>query len=500
VKQIVVNCAALETRIAIMEHGKLTEFLLERPVEQRLIGNVYKGKVANVLPGMQAAFVDLGTERNGFLYIDDCLPEMEKTKKASDSAHKPNIREVLTEGQEILVQVTKEPMGTKGPRLTTHLGFPGRFLVYTPEAGSVGISRRIEQDQERERLRVIADKLLKENEGVIVRTVAEGAEKEELEADFLFLRGLWEKTKANVKVSRPPRLVYQDLDLVSRIARDFLTEEVDEFIIDKLSEYHKVLEQLDHSINDMKNKVKLYQGRTSIFDAYEVEPELEKILKKKVWLKNGGYLVIDQTEALTIIDINTGKYTGTHNLEETVFKTNKEAAKEIPRQLQLRDIGGIILIDFIDMAKLEHREEIVKRLESGLKKDRTKSHILGFTRLGLLEMTRKKVRQNVSDQFMSVCPLCEGRGKILSEETVAGKAERDIKEYAQGKDVEAILVEVHPRVSKVLIGKNHENIKRIESALGIRIYIRDKDSMNQEQVHIAFVGSEAEVRQRAQRT
>ncbi|RXT14728.1 Rne/Rng family ribonuclease [Ammoniphilus sp. CFH 90114] len=491
-KQIIVNCAYWETRVAVMENRKLIELFVERPEEQRIVGHIYKGKVANVLPGMQAAFIDIGLEKNAFIYVDDCLPSEWKDK---DDRPKPSIREVLTQGQEILVQVVKEPLGTKGARVTTQLSFPGRYLVFMPSDPYIGLSRKISQDGERERLRLLLKEQCKEQEGVIVRTVAEGASEEELIADLEFLRGLWRKTIASAKESKPMRVVHKDLDLVSRITRDVFSEDVDELIIDSQPEYHKLLEDLGYFIPTLKPKLKLYTDRTGIFDSFEVEAEIEKALKRKVWLKSGGYIIIDQTEAFTSIDVNTGKFTGTHQLEETVYKTNLEATKEIARQLRLRDIGGIILIDFIDMRKSEHRDHVWHALQEHLKRDRTKSHLLGFTQLGLLEMTRKKVRQNLSDVMTRPCPYCEGKGKILSLDTVSSRIEREIKEYARSTHVESILIEVHPCLADKFEGERGEERDRIQRETGLEIHVHRNENMH-EQHHHLFVGSQQEVRRK----
>lgn len=487
-KQIIVNNGYHETRVAVMENGKLVELFLERPVEKRVEGHIYKGKVMNILPGMQAAFIDIGLEKNAFLYVDDALPSQELQAKGTT----PSIREILKEGQEITVQVIKEPTGTKGARVTTRISLPGRFLVYMPNDCYYGISRRIESHEERERLRQIAHTLCGEQEGIIIRTAAEGASESELQKDVEFLREKWKQAGQVGRDRKPPLLLYHDLDLVSRIARDLVTEDVDEFLIDSMEEYKKVLNQLGDLIPGLKTKIKHYSNRTSLFDMAQLEGEIEKALKRKVWLKSGGYLVIDQTEALTVIDVNTGKYTGSQNLETTVFKTNLEAAKEIARQLRLRDIGGIIIIDFIDMRGAMHREEIINQLTREIKKDRTKSHILGFTQLGLLEMTRKKARQNIHEILMRPCPTCDGRGKILTGETVSGRIEREIKEFATQSDVEAIVVEVHPQIANVLAGRSNENITRMAKEWGVQLFLKEKEAMDLQAYSLAFVGSRKE--------
>lgn len=492
-KQIIVNCAERETRVAVMENKRLSDLFIERPMEQRVVGNIYKGRVTDILPGMQAAFVNIGLEKNAYLYVDDCLPASARHSEGK----KPNIREVLKQGQEILVQVTKEPLGTKGARVTTQFSFPGRYLVYMPDDPYIGISRKIEKESVREKLHLLLSSLCQKTEGVIVRTLAEEATEQEIRADFLFLQGLWSKTQEMVKQCKGIGVVYRDLELVPRIARELLTDDIDEFIVDSLDAYHQVVEQLEYALPDIKERMKLYRERTSIFDAYEIEGEIEKALRRKIWLKSGGYLVIDQTEALTVIDVNTGKYTGTHDLEETVFKTNQEAAQEMIRQLRLRDIGGIILIDFIDMRNPRHQDAILNGLKEQVKKEKTKMHILGFTQLGLLEMTRKKARQSLSEVLMTPCPYCEGKGIIFSDDTVLGKIERDVKEYAKASDVEAILIEVHPHMAEVLQGKNGEKLKRLEQQSGISLYLHAQEKLHQQHYHFSYVGNLAECKRRA---
>ncbi|MBO8172551.1 MAG: Rne/Rng family ribonuclease [Bacillaceae bacterium] len=488
--QIIVNCKNRETRVAVTEKGRLVELFIERPAEKRVVGNVYKGRVADVVPGMQAAFVDIGIDKNAFLYVDDCFPG------GSRPADRIKIQEVLKEGQEILVQVTKEPLGTKGARVTTHITLPGRFMVYVPGHEEIGVSRRIVNEQERERLRDLAQSLCNPGEGIIIRTAAEGIAEEELREDLESLRARWHNVSERARIITAPASVYEDLTLVPRIIRDLFRDDIDEIIIDSRRDYHQVLEALKTSIPGLESKMKLHRDNKSIFDAYQIEHEIEKALRPKVWLKSGGYIVINQTEALASIDVNTGKYTGGHDLEETVLKTNLEAAAEIARQLRLRDIGGIVIIDFIDMQQENNRELVIKELEAQLKKDRTKSHILGITRLGLVEMTRKKVRRNLREVLTVSCPCCAGEGRIRSESETAGRVEREIREYA-GSDVEAVLVEVHPRTASVLIGNNGHELKRIEQITGLTLYVKTNDDLAFHDYRIAYAGSEQEARRLA---
>lgn len=491
-KQIIVNCMDRETRVAIIENQKLMELWLERPTDVRIVGSIYKGRVTDILPGMQAAFVDIGLEKNAYLYVDDCLYD-------KNGERKPNIREILKEGQEIVVQVKKEPLGTKGARVSAQLSFPGRFLVYMPFDSYIGISRKIEQKQQRDQLEQWIQSICQKSEGAIVRTAAEDATEAEIKADFHFLQGLWKKAEDHIRHQKTPSLIYRDLDLVSRLARDLLTEDVHAFILDDQPAYQKIITQLEPVIPHLMDRVKLYRDRKNIFDAYEVEGEIEKALRRKVWLKSGGYLIIDQTEAFTSIDVNTGKFTGSHDLEETVFKTNQEAVSEIVRQLRLRDIGGIILIDFIDMRKPAHRDVILQALKDLAKTDRTRTHILGFTQLGLLEMTRKKARENLTEFLMRPCPYCDGKAKIASEETVASRLEREIKEHAKGGDIEAILVEAHPQVLQAIKGKEEEHVTRMKSTWGITVCMKPNESMHQQDYHLLYLGSLHEVQRRLQK-
>lgn len=491
-KKIIVNCNNRETRVALIEERELVEIYIERPIHQRVVGNIYYGVVANVLPGMQAAFVDIGLERNAFLYVDDViLPE--KSKETREGGKRKTIEELLQEGDRLLVQVVKEPFGNKGARVTCQITLPGRFLVLMPNVSYVGISRRIEDPEERQRLKNLADSVKPENMGLIARTVAEGVSMECLRNDVDFLTKMWKKIQSRIKSKEAPLLVHQDVNLIYRIVRDLFTENIDQFLIDARYEYEKVLETLEFVSPALVNKVFYYRGEKPIFDKYNLENELEKALKRNVWLECGGYLVFDQTEALTVIDVNTGKYIGSKNLEDTVFKANKEAARQIPRQLRLRDIGGIIIIDFIDMNSSEHEKEILNILEENLSKDRTKAHILGITNLGLVEMTRKKVRQGLDAVLMQPCSYCEGRGKVLSVEFMSSKVERILKKMLMNEEGEAILLEVNKNVAALLIGSNGSNLRKIEEETNKTVYIRGSESMHLEKFKILMVGEEREV-------
>ena len=407
-KQIVIHGHRDETTVALLEDGKLTEFYVERPNVRKLVGNIYKGRVVNVLPGMGAAFVDIGIGKNAFLYIDDLLPaHLERIPK-----EKPSIDTLVRTGDELLVQIVREPVGTKGARVTTHYALTGRWLVYMPEAGYVALSKKIGDDAERQRLKAIGEELCEGDEGVILRTVAKGEGFEALRGDMELLRERWRHIRAAAEKLRAPCEVYTDEELVPRLIRDIVTDEIDEIIVDDPELLSEAVRSLETVAPRLAGRARLHEGRKSIIDAYGIKDQLEKALQPKQWLESGGYVVIDQTEALTVIDVNTGKYTGSTNLEETVLTTNIEAAEEIARQLRLRDIGGIIVVDFIDMERDENRAQIVAALEANFARDRTKTHIVGWTKLGLLELTRKKGREQKDHLFFVPCSACSGRGKV----------------------------------------------------------------------------------------
>lgn len=499
-KEILVSIDNEETRAAVLEDGRLMEIYIERPLNQRIVGNIYKGRVENVLPGMQAAFVNVGLERNAFLYVDDAYPagHDEGDEDLPDDVRNLSINDLLRVGQEVIVQVVKEPVGTKGARVTRNLTIPGRFLVLMPHVEYVGVSRRIQDDQERSRLKSLAYKIKPRELGVIVRTVAEGRGDTELTRDMKFLNKVWNDLLRRSRRNSAPCLVHKDLGLVYRMVRDFLSEEIDAVYIDGRNEYQKVTDLVQDFAPDLKGRINFFQNKDrSLFEFYGVNEELEKALKKKVWLKSGGYIVIDQTEALTAIDVNTGKYVGRDELESTVFKTNMEAAVEIARQVRLRDIGGIIIIDFIDMQSGGHRQQVVRTLDRALEKDRTKATVLGLTQLGLVEMTRKKGRKNLEDMLMKPCPYCEGRGKVVTEESMARRVRREIKRVLRHSTSEAILLEIHPSVAALMIGSGGANLKELERETGKSIYIKGSEDCHLEEINIRALGTRREVEEKA---
>ncbi len=500
-KDIVVNVDDTETRVAVLEDDTLVELFIERTSNRRIVGNIYKGKVVNVLPGMQSAFVDIGLERNAFLYVDDALASElingEDHDEAMEELGTPSIKDVVKVGQDILVQVTKEPIGSKGARVITNITLPGRYVVLMPMVNYIGVSRRISSDKERDRLKRRAKSIRPKGMGLIIRTVAEGKSEKELAHDIRFLTKVWRRIKDTSRKCKSPTLLYEDHDLLYRVVRDIFTPDVDRFYIDSKAKYEEVLSLLNIIGSNLKKKAVLYRKNAPIFDFFGIESQIDNALKRKVWLSCGGYLIIDQTEALTSIDVNTGKYIGTTNLADTVLKTNLDAAKEIARQLRLRNIGGIIIIDFIDMASQKDEHKVLEVFEREIKKDKTKTHILGFTRLGLLEVTRKKTKEGLDDILQRPCSHCDGKGKVLSEETAAIKAEREIKRLARQAEAEAMLVEVYPSVAALLIGCGGSNLRKIEEDTGMYVYIKGSAELRTDTMKVVHVGARHEVEEKA---
>lgn len=492
VKEIIVDVGAEETRVALLEDKELAELYIEKNHNDRLVGNIYRGKVCSVLPGMQAAFIDIGYEKNGFLYVGDAIPQKEYYEEGEDANldYKGyNIEELLRPGQEITVQVTKEPFGTKGPRLTTHITLPGKHMVLLPDADYVGVSRRIESESERNKLRKIAEKLKPKGMGIICRTVSEGKTVEDFSSDLSFLMKLWDKVKAKEKSGAVPRCIYRDENIIFRSIRDFFTVDVDRFIINDRAQYNKVLEVVDMISPALKLKVQYFSKNYDLFEYYNVEYQITKAVSRKIWLKCGGYIIIDKTEALTVIDVNTGKYVGKSNLEQTVLKTNIDAAKEIAKQLRLRDIGGIILIDFIDMHQNENRQTVMETLKTALKRDRTKTTVLGMTSLGLIEMTRKKVRQELDSMIHIDCPYCNGSGKILSPETVARNVEKKLHQYFNETIASAVEISVHPSVAEIFSMEDNDVVERLEKDYSKKIFIKASNAVRNEEIKIREVDS-----------
>lgn len=415
IKDILVDTKPDQTRVAILEDGELAEIYIETPEQEKLFGNIYRGRVERVLPGMQCAFVDIGLDRNAFLYAGDIVEFNggDKKEHAGDTQGRTEkIEYLLKQGQEITVQVIKEAIDTKGPRVTTNINLPGRNTVLSPFTPGIGISKKIVDSDERVRLKTIAEGLSPEEMGMIIRTAAEGLDASELESDIRFILKLWENIRRKETKGPVPRCLHQEPGLVQKLARDLLNTEVHRFILNDKNEYDALMEILQELSPEMKIKVEYFYSDYDLFEYYHVETALKKALARKVWLKCGGYLVFDKTEALTVIDVNTGKYTGKDDPEETILKTNVEAALAIARQIRLRDISGIILIDFIDMQENAHKDQVLTSLKEAIQQDSTKVIVLGMTRLGLVEMTRKKVRNTLQQTLTKPCPACGGTGRM----------------------------------------------------------------------------------------
>jgi ribonuclease G len=498
-KDLVINTTSHETRVALLENGHIAELYIERTHERGIVGNIYKGKVLRVLPGMQAAFVDIGLEKAAFLYVADVLDQVQALERFIDegdsenglptedergSVALPPIEELLTEGQELLVQVSKEPIGTKGARITANISLPGRHLVYMPTVDHVGISRRIENEEEKERLRELIEGIRSPGSGFIVRTAAEGKSAEDLQSDVEFLAGLWNGICSLRECKGAPCLIYSDLDVTSKVLRDILTEDVRRIVVDSAREYDKIVRFIETFMPKLTYRIELYEGEEPVFDAFGLEVEIDRALGRKVWLKSGGYIIIEQTEALAAIDINTGRFVGKHNLEDTILKTNLEAVREVAYQLRLRNLGGLIIIDFIDMEKEAHREKVFVALEEALKGDRSKTNILKISELGLVEMTRKRVRENLTRTLCEPCPYCEGKGYVKSRSTMVYEIFRELRREIRNLPGKQVTLLVHPSIASVICDEERWEIDDLEQAFGKQIAITARFDFHQEQFEI----------------
>jgi ribonuclease G len=483
--EMVVNVSPRETRAALLENGVLQELFVERASRLGLTGNLYKGRVSRVLPGMQAAFIDIGLERTAFLHVSDIVQPAD-AEGSGEAPRTDNIRDLVGEGGDILVQVLKDPLGTKGARLTTFVTIPSRYLVYMPFGHGVGVSARIESDEERARLReaVQAATAAGEAGGYIVRTAAEGATLEALHADRLFLRKLWEVLSGKAGEARPGSLVHEDLPLPLRLMRDLVGEGVDRVLVDNERTCERMREFATTFMPALGARVERYSGSRPIFDLHGVEEEIQRSLERKVALKSGGYLIIDQTEALTTIDVNTGAYVGHRNLEETIYRTNLEAAVAIARQLRLRNLGGIIIIDFIDMEEEEHRRQVLQALEKALAKDHAKTHVSAVSPLGLVEMTRKRTRESLSHQLCAPCPACEGRGFVKTPETVCYEIFREVLRQAGQFDCQQLLVLAHQDVIERLLDEESAAFGELEVQVGKPIRLQTESLYVQDQYDV----------------
>ena len=509
--ELIVNVTLGETRVARLENGVVAELFIERAREQGVVGNIYKGRVVRVLPGMQAAFVDIGLDRTAFLHASDVvkdvtrLSEDDSSNKSDEEAvedegeesvarapkrprahrNERQIENILQEGKDILVQVEKEPIGTKGARLTSHLSLPGRYIVYMPTVEHVGVSRRIADTNERLRLKQILENVKSGKGGFIVRTVSEGVGEKELKVDVDYLTDLWKQVEKKAVSAKSPALVHAELDVLSRVVRDHFTPDINRLVIDSPDSGKRVKDFVATFMPHAKNRVEMYSGGEPIFDAFGIEVEITRALGQKVWLKSGGYIIVEQTEALTAIDVNTGRFVGRRNVEDTILKTNLEAVKEIVYQLRLRNIGGIIILDFIDMERPANRQKVFAALKEALKADSARTTITKISELGLVEMTRERTREDLRNQLTNACQYCEGKGYLKSPTTVCYEVFREIKREAPVMKGKQIVVSCHPSVSSVLYDEERAQVEELERHFKKRITIRNSPEYHLEQFDVS---------------
>ena len=497
-QEIYIISTPQESRIALVEDGLLAEFLIERKEERGVVGNIYKGKVARVLPGMQAAFVEIGMEKAGFLHASDFSSEPEDAQllNAGDDVEfaeppKPHpsrripLEKQISRGEEILVQVAKDPLGTKGARVTSHVSLPGRYMVFMPGTKHIGISRRIESEDERKRLKEIAQSLRNESGGFILRTACEGRSKRELQRDLAFLTRLWKGIQKKAQSATAPSLIHQDLDLITRAIRDFFSNDTERVVIDSPKDHRRVLDFVRHFMPRLTSKIVAYTGKEPLFEQQGIEEKVTKALDRRVWLRSGGYIIIERTEALTAVDVNTGRFVGKRNQEETILKTNLEATQEVVRQLRLRNAGGIIIIDFIDMEKEGNRKKVYDALKEALKKDKARTNILKISELGLVEMTRQRTRESLENQLLRPCPHCEGRGRIKSAATVAYDVLRAIKRQQANMDNgKNIVIRLHPDIANFLYDEKNNSLENLEREINHRIIIKASQDLHHEKYEI----------------
>ena len=495
-----------QTRIAVLEDDRLTEIFVERHRHRGIVGNVYKGRVTRVLPGMQAAFVDVGLERDAFLYVSDVVEDAEPEEDmeaddgdvggGSDAAGvaalsaqegEPSIADLLKAGQEIIVQVVKDPLPNKGARITTHVTLPGRYLVLLPTVRHLGVSRRIEDEGERLRLLAVLESLDDASGGLIVRTVGEGKGRDEFATDLEYLEGLWARIRDRAAKMGAPTLLHRDLDLALRVVRDQMSSAISVLMVDGEETYQRIVEFLDQVQPGLVGRVKLYRQDANLFEQFGIEEQIEAALKSKVWLKSGGYIVINPTEALVAIDVNTGRFVGRINLEDTVLKTNLEAVREIVRQIRLRDLGGIIVIDLIDMIDQEHKDEVFGLLEAELGRDRAKTKVLSISEFGLVEITRKRSRSNLERLLTQPCPYCSGRGRIKAISTICLNLRKELLARPRPLADSELLLRVHPEVAGALQREEREILEEVERTLGTQVVLQADPEFHHERFDVSEV-------------
>ena len=495
-QRIIINADAYETRVAILEHDELAELFVERAEQRRNVGDIYKGRVNAVLPGMQSAFVDLGLPKTGFLHASDLAESLSGLEDLSDAdettgdrqkrrrAPIPKIEDHLKKGQEVLVQITKESIGTKGPRVTQQISLPGRFCVLMPGVDHVGVSRRIEERSERQRIKAIIHDLKPANVGLIARTAGEGKGDAEYAADIKHLTRLWQRIEKKAGGSRAPALVHRELEMTAGLIRDLFTEDVDEVFVDDKTAYGEIERYLKAVSPELADRVKHFKGKEPIFDAFSIETQIEKTFERKVWLKKGGYICIDHAEALVAVDVNTGRFTGKKNQEETIFRTNMEAAKEVPRQLRLRDIGGIIVVDFIDMEIEANKRAVLEELRTELRKDRARTKAFAVSELGLIEMTRQRERSSLLHYYTEDCPHCAGLGKVPSPETMLVKLERALRRVAAMGEEKRITLRVAPEVALYFVEQEARRFAELEKRFKLNVDLKDDPQLKRGEMRI----------------
>lgn len=485
-EQILINITPQETRVAVVQQGVVQELHIERASSYGLVGNVYQGRVCRVLPGMQSAFVEVGLERAAFLHVADIWQQKLDAEKMVEE--KP-IEKLLYEGQTIVVQVIKDPIGTKGARLSTQISIAGRLLVYLPQETHIGISQRIEDEQERELLRNKLQQLVPAavKGGFIVRTSAETATERELLADVEYLQRIWSDIVEQAKSAPPETLLYQELNLALRVLRDFVNDEIDRLLVDSRETYGKLQSFSANYMSGVASRLEHYQGERPLFDLYQVEDEIEKALARKVELKSGGYLIIDQTEALTTIDVNTGGFVGVRNFDDTIFKTNLEAAHAIARQLRLRNLGGIVIVDFIDMDNAEHKSAVLAEFKKALARDRTRMTVSNFSALGLVEMTRKRTRESLAHVLCEPCPVCQGRGQLKTPQTVCYEILRELLREARQYNAREFRILASQQVIDLFLDEESQSLAQLADFIGKRISLLVETEYNQEQFDIVLM-------------
>ncbi len=498
-QEILINIEAGERRVAILREKKLEWYFVERISKKRIVGNVYKGAISSVLNGMGAAFVDCGLEKNGFLYVDDITAPLIEDEDSGfffpanghkHRTHKTKISEIVKKGQDVLVQITKEPLGTKGARLTTHISLPGRYLVLMPTSKKIGVSRRIKDDDERKRIKALLQSIrLPKDTGVVARTAAQGCGKKEFTRDIKYLLDTYNKISAAAKKQKSPVLLFEEFDIALKVLRDFLSDDTTRVVVDEIHEFKRLKGFVSKITPSYRNKLRLHKEPVSLFEKYNVEKEIDKLFERKIYLKCGGFITIEQTEGMIAIDVNSGRFTGKKNLEDTIFKVNKEAAVEIARQLRLRDIGGIIIIDFIDMEISSHKKEIYSLLQNALEKDKARTNIISFSELNIVEMTRQRVRKSLQSVSYENCPYCDGRGMVKSDSAIAISALRKIKSVLKSGRSRRLRVEVvvHPRIAQRLVNDDSAAIEKLKRVFKRRISIVSDDTLHVEDVNIRTV-------------